>query len=211
MTAIYIILGIIAFIILLLICPIKIFLVYDGELRLKVGYLFLRFTVLPKKEKPDDKPETQKKSQKKSGKKQENKDGGQEKKKNPILEFKDKHGLGEILGLVKSLLDILTDIPKRLAKHLIIKMLDIKVLAVGDDSSDTAIKYGYACSLIYPIVSILENNLKIKRHNVEIVAGFLAEEAAAEFTLSAYVKPLFLIGTGISAFFKFVSAIAKIK
>ena len=203
MTAIYIILGIIAFIILLLICPIKIFLVYDGELRLKVGYLFLRFTVLPKKEKPDDKPETKKKSQKKSGKKQENKDGGQEKKKNPILEFKDKHGLGEILGLVKSLLDILTDIPKRLAKHLIIKMLDIKVLAVGDDSSDTAIKY--------PIVSILENNLKIKRHNVEIVAGFLAEEAAAEFTLSAYVKPLFLIGTGISAFFKFVSAIAKIK
>lgn len=221
MTALYIILGIIAFIILLLICPIRVKLIYENELKLSVGYLFINFKILPKKgkntEKADEIGESIKDEKKSSDEPKKNKDstaeGGnkQEKKRNPILEFKDKHGMDGILGIVKSLLDILTDIPGKLAKHLVIRILDVKLLIVGDDSADTAIKYGYACSVIYPIVSLLESNLKIKRHNEEIVAGFLAEEPDSEIKLVAYIKPWFLLGTGISAFVKFLSAIAKIK
>ena len=234
MTALYIILGIIAFIILLMICPIRLKIVYDGEVRIKAGYLFINLDVLHKKGdkkentdngKKKDKTENrenpekdEKKSPDKSSDKPQKKqdspaEGGnkQEKKKNPILEFKDKHGFDGILNIVKNLLDILKDIPKKLAKHLVIKMLDVKLLVVGEDSADTAVKYGYACSVIYPVVSILENNLKIRKHNEEIVAGFLAEEPAAEIIVSASIKPWFLFGTGISAFVKFISAIAKIK
>ena len=203
MTALYIIFGIIAFIIILLMCPIRIKLVYDDKLKLRIGYLFLNFNVLPqnKDNKSDDTESVKSKNnpeheenEKKSSDSSENKsrdDNGKvekndsKQKKNPILEFKDKYGFGGIFDLVKKLLDILTDIPKKLAKHLVIKMLDVKLLVVGEDSADTAIKYGYACSVIYPAVSLLENNLKIKKHNEEIVAGFLAESTAAEFTLYA--------------------------
>lgn len=234
MTALYIILGIIAVIILLLICPVRLKIIYDDGLKLKVGYLFLNFDILSGKNKTGDKEtigksvkdkadgnETVDKSEKDKKKlsdktdKKEDKpiknDNKHEQKKNPILEYKDKHGLGGILGIIKSLLDIFIDIPKKLAKHLVIKIMDIKLLVVGEDSADTAVKYGYVCSVIYPVISILENNLKIKKHKEEIVAGFLAEESVAEITLCAYIRPWFLIGTGISAFVKLVSAIAKIK
>lgn len=228
MTALYIILGILGFIILLLICPIRIRIVYDGELRLRLGYLFLNFNILPKEEEKHVSVES---SENKSPNKPKKKDNDleklqaepkrdndsenakpeQEKKTNPILEFKDKHGLGGIFGIVKNLLDILAEIPKKLSRHLVIKLLDVKLLIVGQDSADTAIKYGYACSVIYPIVSILKNNLKIKKDNEEIVAGFLADETAAEFTFYAGIKPWFLLGTEISAFVKFISAIAKLR
>ena len=207
MTALYIILGILGFIILLLICPIRIRIVYDGELRLRLGYLFLNFNILPKEEEKHVSVES---SENKSPNKPKKKDNDleklqaepkrdndsenakpeQEKKTNPILEFKDKHGLGGIFGIVKNLLDILAEIPKKLSRHLVIKLLDVKLLIV---------------------VSILKNNLKIKKDNEEIVAGFLADETAAEFTFYAGIKPWFLLGTGISAFVKFISAIAKLR
>ena len=53
MTALYIILGILAFIILLLMIPLKIDLEYDDEVRLKVGYLFLKYTILPQQPKKE--------------------------------------------------------------------------------------------------------------------------------------------------------------
>ena len=56
MTALYIILGIIAFILLLLFLPLRIKTEYDNEIRLKIGYAFLNFTIMPQKPKKTGKP-----------------------------------------------------------------------------------------------------------------------------------------------------------
>ena len=52
MTALYIILGIIAFIILLLSIKVMITVHYDEELTVSLSWLFLKFDLLPMKEKP---------------------------------------------------------------------------------------------------------------------------------------------------------------
>ena len=64
MTALYIILGIIAFIILLLSIKVMITVHYDEELTVSLSWLFLKFDLLPMKEK-HPKKEKKKKSRRK--------------------------------------------------------------------------------------------------------------------------------------------------
>ncbi|MBR2175404.1 MAG: DUF2953 domain-containing protein [Clostridia bacterium] len=212
MTALYIILAVIGFIILLLLIPLKINLEYDSDVKLRIGYLFLRFTILPQKpeaEKPVKNKKTMKRK-KTTGKPEADEEKKPPKKKrNPILGYIDQHGLDGFLELIKAIVRIVVEVLKKTAKHLTIKRLDIRLLVVGEDSADTAIKYGYACSVIYPAVSILENTAKLKSHSEDIAAGFLADKTAAELVLEAKIKPWFLIGIGIAALFKFIKAIAK--
>lgn len=66
MTALYIILGIIAFIILLLSIKVMITVHYDEELTVSLSWLFLKFDLLPMKEKH---PKKEKKKRKKSRRK----------------------------------------------------------------------------------------------------------------------------------------------
>ena len=53
MTALYVILGIIAFLIILLSIKLVITVHYEDDVSLSVGWLFLKFNILPKKEKED--------------------------------------------------------------------------------------------------------------------------------------------------------------
>ncbi len=206
MTVLYIILGIIAFIVLLLLIPLNIYLEYDDEVRLKIGYLFLKFTILPQQ---PEKPKKGKKKKAPEKKTEVKKKEPEPKKKNPILEYADKHGLDGLLELVKVIAKIVVDVLKRTAKHLIIKKLVIRAVIAGEDSADTALKYGYACSVIYPALAMIEQNTRLKFHCEDISAGFLCEKTVVELELIAKIKPLWLLGIVISAALKFLKAIAK--
>lgn len=206
MTALYIILGILAFIILLLMIPLKIDLEYDDEVRLKVGYLFLKYTILPQQAKKE-KPKKKKKAAEK--KKEEKKKEPEKKQKNPILEYADKHGLDGLLELVKAIAKIVVDVLKSMAKHLVIKKLVIRAIIAGEDSADTALKYGYACSVIYPALSIIDRNTRLKYHSEDISAGFLCEKTMAELEFTAIIKPLWLLVIAVPAAFKLIKVLAK--
>ena len=55
MTALYIICGIAAFLLLVLFSSARVKIKFDEDIRVKVGFWFLSFTVYPKKEKADKK------------------------------------------------------------------------------------------------------------------------------------------------------------
>lgn len=69
-------------------------------------------------------------------------------------------GLFEILSDVIS---IIKDTSSKLIKHIVIKKLKIDLLIVGEDAGDTAMKYGYICSALYPAVSFIDSNMKLKK------------------------------------------------
>ena len=204
MTAIWIILGIIAFIFVLLICPLSVSVIYDGELELKIRYLFLCFKLLPKKEKKPKKPKPQKpeKPEKTDSK-------PQDKNKNSAKDFVSKKGIDGLIELLKKMVDIILKAAKTVTSHLVISKLDINVLVVGDDAADTAMKFGYLCSAVYPIVSIIESHIKKCKHNENIVAGFNDSETKIYLVLKARIKPLFLAGAAVTALFRGIKAIAK--
>ena len=73
MTALYIILGIIAFFIIVLSIPVVLDLEYTDAVRCKVSWLFLKFTLypFPEKKKKEKKPKEEKKEEKPEEKKEE--------------------------------------------------------------------------------------------------------------------------------------------
>lgn len=202
MNALKVILIIIAVLLILLICPLKIYLDYDGDTKLSVGYLFLKFRILPEKPKKPVKKEPEKKEQ------PQKKEA--EKKPGRFRQLYDKHGLDGLIDILKEVISIVVDFLGGFAKHLYITRCNIRICVVGEDAADTAIKYGYVCSAVYPVISILEQNCVLKKHYTDISAGFLAEKTAAEMELTFKIRLLFLLGAAFKAAFRGIKVLIKL-
>ena len=197
MLALRIILLVIVFLIgFIIFCPFSIELVYQDEVKLKVGYIFPLFKVLPQKPKPE-KPE-KKKPEKKP------------KKKNPVLEFTKKQGLDGIIELLKEITGIILKLVDTIRRHLVMKTR-LDLLVVGSDPADTAMKFGYACSAIYPLLSLIDRHTKLKRHEEYIDAGFEAEKTQVRFILKAHIIPVFVIIGAVGALIGGIRILRKIK
>ncbi len=204
MTALKVILVIIAVILILLMCPLKVYLDYDGDVKLKIGYLFLKFQLIPEKPKKKKKP---------AKKQDEKKEKSQPKPKQPgrIKRLIDRHGLDGLIEILKEICEVVVDVLKGLSKHLYFTRFNIRICVVGEDAADTAIKYGYVCSAVYPVISVLREHSVIKKFNTDISAGFLAEKTAAEMELTAKIRPLYLIPIVLSALIKMIAVLAKLR
>ena len=201
MIALRIILIIIAVILILLMCPLRVFVFYSDELRVKLGWLFLRFTVIPA---PPEKPK-KKKAQ------EEKKDEPPKRKESTVKKLIKTQGIEGMLELIGEILRIVTDVLRKTAKYLVINRLDIKAVIVGEDSADTAIKYGYVCSGVYPAVGALANSAKLKKHSEDITAGFLSEKSAAELYMKASIRPIFLLVILVPAAVRGIRLLLKIR
>lgn len=201
MTALYIILGIIAFIFILLMCPISFYLDYaENEFKFNVYYLFFKFNVIPSKEKEKTAP----KKKKQSGKK-----GSEEKSESSIRKLVNQKGISGLLELLKILLKTVSDAAVSTKKHLIIYRLDVDVIVAGDDAADTAMKYGYVCSAVYPIISFVDSNIKKCKHSENITADFDGKDIRIHCVIRARIKALFLLKTALNTVLKGFKAIAK--
>lgn len=200
MTALYIILSVFAVIMILLLFPIRIFLFFDGTMKLEIKYLF--FSIYPRKKKEKDK-NTQKEPEEIS------KEVPDKKEKSVIAKYKEEHGLNGLLDLIKNMVLILTDTFQKTAKHLKISKLEINLIVVGEDAADTAIKFGQSCAVIFPAVSLIENGVKKCVHKEDISPGFLLDKTKYELTLKAEIQVIFLVGILISEGIKLLKAIAK--
>ena len=198
MLVLRIILLVIVFLIgFVIFCPFSIELEYMDEVKLKVGYIFPIFKILPQKEKPEKKkPEKEKKTK--------------EKKKNPVLEFTKKQGLEGIIELLKEITAILLKLADTIRRNLVMKTR-LDLLVVGSDPADTAMKFGYACSAIYPLLSLIDRHTRLKRHEEYIDAGFEAEKTQVRFILKARIIPVFVIIGAVGALIGGIRILKKIK
>lgn len=206
MKALLIILGIIAFILILLMIPVRIKLDYGEKTTLRLGYFFLSFRIYPAKEK---KPGKKKKTPKK--KKEEEKKKPQKKKPGKLKQLLDKHGADGLIEILKEAAKIVTELLGGLARHLYFTRFNVRICVVGEDAADTAVKYGYVCSAVYLPIAVLSEHSVIKKHSEDISAGFLAEKTAAELELTAKIRPLFLIPILLKALIGLVRIVLKLR
>lgn len=205
MTALYIIGGILLFIFLILMIPLSFHFRYDGEPELFLRYLFIKIKLIPPKEKKkkvtDEKNKEDKKQSEKGSKKQEG----------SFKRLYKKRGFDGLIQIIKEVTLIVKNASTKILKHTVVKKLKIDLVIVGDDAGDTAMKYGYVCAAIYPAVSILDSNIKIKHKEIDILPGFNEDKMKILVESKVNIRSLFLLHTMISAAFKGIKLILGIR
>lgn len=182
MTALYIIGGIILLIALLLILPITAQIDFKDDFFVKVKYLGITvYKITPDEEeqKPNEKAKKTEKTK--------------EKQKGLFTKLTEKHGFkGAVKEMVSFALDILKKTKKQLLK---IKLRNIKIdlIVVGSDAAQTAIDYGAICGVVYPVLSVVEQNLNVKYKKINITAGFKQTDSQFTFSLDVKATPISLL------------------
>lgn len=171
----YIILGILLFILLALLVPIGIKLKYQNELELLLYIGFVKLRLIP------EKPKKHKKE--KAKKTIEEKPKEPEKKKNMIQE----KGLSWLVSLIKKTAELAVGVLKDFFKHILIKKLLLSITVAEDDAAKTAVNYGYYCSAVYPAIGLIADSVKCKKYGVDIKPDF-AEKAKSNYLIELEVK-----------------------
>ena len=215
MNVFLIILSVILIIIdILIFCPISIKLVYENDVKLKVGYLFPVFRILPPKPKNEEaerkKEEKKKKKAAKKAAKEAKSESTEKKKKSSLIsEYKNAHGLDGLIELLKTLAKIALEAVRKITDHTVISEMELHLLIGTEDAATTALTYGGVCSTVFPLISIIENNVKKCRHKEYITPCFTATETKVYFALKARIIPFFILSAAVKALIRTLKTIAK--
>ncbi|MBQ2847959.1 MAG: DUF2953 domain-containing protein [Clostridia bacterium] len=203
MTALYIILGIIAFFILLLSVKVVITVHYEDDVELSVGWLFLKFKVLPSHEK-EEKPKKDKKPKKEKPKEQSEiiKEPKKKKQDNMFVRFYRNRGVAGVVQLLKDAAKAVGGMFKRIGRAFLFEELYISMTVGKGDSAETAIKYGETCSAAFPAMGLIVSTMRVKKYNLEINPDFIYGKSSARLHTKASVRPIKLINAVIIVAFE---------
>lgn len=201
MTALYIILAVIA-VITALVC-VRVFICFDcgDSTRLEVRWLFLRFQIYPSKEK--EKKKKQKKEKKPEEKKEEKKPAEEKAgRSNPLKDFYANQGFSGVMGLIGETLRILKGTFASILRAFVIEEIYLRVKVAAGDSAATAEKFGKVTAYAYPALGFIFNNIKTRKRDVRFFADFLEEQNGVLLKLKLSVRPIRVINAGIATAFK---------
>ena len=191
MTALYIILGIIALIVILCSVKVKITAEYGEAFSLDVKWLFIKLHIFPQTEEQKAKKEEKKKKKKKPEEEKKEEDKPSEPKKNIFKEFYENQGFGATVELIQTAASQLGGFLGSIYRAFVIENLKLLLkVSSGDDAAQNAIKYGKVCSAVYPSMGFICSNMKVKKYEVNVVPDFISQENKAQFALSLSVRPI---------------------
>ena len=200
MTALYVIIGVIAFFIVLLSIKLVITVHYEDDISLSVGWLFLKFNILPKKEN-DDKPKKEKKKKEKTEEQPQDKDETvkepKKKKDNMFVRFYKNRGVSGVVQLLKDAANALGGMFKRIGRSFLFEELFIALEVGASDSAETAIKYGKVCSAAFPAMGLIVSTMRVKKYSIDINPDFLYGRNVARLHTKISVRPIKLINAVI--------------
>lgn len=193
MTALYIILGIIAFFVIVFSIRITLSGDYSEDFHLTVSWLFLKFTVFPRKNSDNPEKEKKPKKEKKSPEDApENKTELKEKKENIFLTFYKNKGFEGVIDLINNAAYSLGRMLNSFRKHIVLKELFLNMtISKNCDAAETAIEYGRVCQKVFPALSFICSTLPVKKYNAVVEPDFLGTKNTAEFSFKVSVRPIF--------------------
>ncbi len=190
MTAIKIILSILAVIAFFLFLNVNIYIDYHSDkLKVWLRYCFVKINLYPTKEKT--KP---KKSKKKDDKKSKKSKAKQTEKKEGFFSSVAKNGgVSGVIEVLTQILDLVKSFSSSTIKHLRIKKLSLNITTGGEDASSTALNFGYACSAVYPLLGALSGLITfLKAPDINIAPDYDKKETTAQLLLCLRMR-LYLI------------------
>lgn len=203
MTALCIILGIIAFFIILLSVKVAVTVHYEDDVAVSVKWLFLKFDILPKHEK-EKKPEKEKKKKEEKPKEESEVIPEPKKKKqdNMFVRFYRNRGVEGVVQLLKDAAKAVGGMFKRIGRAFLFEELIISLTVGAGDSAQTAIKYGQTCSAAFPAMGLIVSTMRVKKYNIEINPDFINGKNVARLHTKISVRPIKLINAVIIVAFE---------
>ncbi len=198
MTALYIILGIIAFFVILLSIKFAVTVHYEDDVAVSIKWLFIKINILPKQEK---KPKKEKKKKEKKDKKEEEpkkedetvKEPKKKKGDNMFVRFYKNRGVDGVVQLLKDAVAALGGMFGRIGRAFTFEELYIALKIGGADSADTAIKYGEVCAGAFPAMGLFVNKARVKKYSIDIAPDFIYNKTEARLHTQISLRPIKLI------------------
>lgn len=198
MPFLYTLLGIIIFIVVLFLIPVRVTAHYEGSFEMYVKYLFLKIKLFPKEEK-EKKPKKEKKDKDDKPKKEEK---PKEKGDNIFLTFYKNQGFEGVIRLIADALNAVGGMFGGIFKHFVFRELYLEMKIAGSDAAETAIKYGKISSAVFPAMGLLCSKARVKKYNIDLSPDFLAVKDEAMFHFQFGISPIFVTNAVIAAVFK---------
>ena len=149
MTILYVVIGLLFFLLILMLIPLKIDLHFNNVWQLKIRYLIFSYNILPKKNNKNSKNEKNIKN------------------KNSNLK-----NVFKLLKNIKNIFNIFFTSAKFIIPKLKINLISIFISIAEDNAFDTALKYGKVCGILYPIIKLILDENKPKDYKIKIVPNF---------------------------------------
>lgn len=186
MTFLYVILGIIAFFIIILSIPLHISIGYDDKIRVSIRYLFIKLNILPVKEKP--KKEKAKKEEKQEAEPEKKKEKPPKSNKpNPIVEMVKANGYDGMMLVLSNFGRIMKIYGGKIFKSVVFDEIYLYILVGTGDAAATAIKYGQTCQKVYPLMGYICSNNIVKKYDIDVDSDFLANNTKGEFFFDMHI------------------------
>jgi len=197
MTALYIILGLIALFVGLLSIPVVLRVEYADGVALRLRWLFLTILRVPapedkkpkKKKKKKEKPEKEKKPKEKKPKEEK------EKKPNAFQRFYTYQGIPGFIELLRRAVEVLKRFRHGMWRCFKIRELRLHMVVMGDEPRELVEKYGKTCAAVYPALGWLSSHLrsrpgKIRTAIVPDFTGLARKEIACTAEISVVPRTL---------------------
>ena len=197
-----VLLGIIAFFVLILSIPVKISLAFDNKIHLTVKYLFIKLDILPAGPSKPKKPKPKKEPEPKPEKPKD--EAPKEKKPNPIIEMVKANGYDGMMLVIKNLGRVLGTYGGKLFKSVVFDEIDVYVSVGTGDAASTAIKYGETCQKIYPVFGFICSNNIVKKYDILVEPDFLANKTESELFIDFSVTIRKIINATIAMVFRLI-------
>ncbi len=182
----YVLLGLLALLLLLLVVPVRFRVKYEAALSATAWVLFVPIPLSPRKEKPKkEKPEKKAAKPKQEKKKPEKKE--KEKKKKDFLDLKrharelKENGVAAAVAWLKEVVAIVLKTASRLLDAITVTKLRARIDVAGEDAAQTALTYGKLCAGIFPAIGVVESKIKVKKQEISIAPAFCLEKTKFAF------------------------------
>lgn len=178
------------------------------ELSLSVKVAFLKFRILPK---------TKKKKKPKKKKKKQGKDNKKKKENKPeknvsSFEYLKEKGLSGIINIIKGVAKFAVDAFKDLFKKITVTHFSLDFKIAGDDAADSAIKYGYCCSAVFPALRAIFGVVKCEEYDVNINPDFSdTPKTTVNVKVIAKIRICSIISFALTKAFKAIRLYLKAK
>lgn len=206
MTALYIILGILAFFVILFSIPVHIVLEADSDVRVHARVLFIKYALFPMK-KRKKKPKTAKKSKKMK----KSASPKPQKKKKATPKEKPKR---DIIGLIKLILKLVAAVLRKFPKHFRVRILRYNITVGTKDAAKTAILYGAVTGLSANLFELLKKGTRFRirrKSDVNVYADFLGEKTKADIGIDISLTLWGVLNMLMAAGLAFVEAKMTVK
>ena len=106
----------------------------------------------------------------------------------------------EGIPAIKEALDLIKDSLQIFGRKLAIDKLNADIVITADDAFNAAMLYGFACSVIYPLDSLIKSRINVKEGKININTNFLPGDIKyrCDIQLSLKIFDIFIIITTVA-------------